>query len=155
MSNFEYDSLVNIFKKNNITIEDIKHEYITLLSFLTDAPNISIELFLSKIKEISQIGEIIICYQKKDENINIIGSGTVIYEPKIIHECKNVAHIEDIVVHGNYRSHGIAKNILNRLIHCAKQNNCYKVILDCKKELEGLYEKNGFECKGTQMAIYF
>jgi len=157
MTNFEYDSLLNICQNNKQIIDYIKDQYITLLSFLTNTPNISTELFLSKINDISKIGEIIVCYHKNVDNkhITIIGSGTIIYEPKIIHECRNVGHIEDIVVHSNYRSHGIAKNILNRLIHSAKVNNCYKVILDCKKDLEFLYERIGFKYNGSQMSIYF
>ena len=150
MTNYKYNSLFVICQNNIETIEDIKNQYINLLSFLTETLYISDKEFVDKVTEISKIGDITICYY-----INIIGSGTIIYEPKIIHGCKNVGHIEDIVVHNNYRSHGIAKNILQILTDKANKNNCYKIILDCKKELLNFYEKNGFVCNGNQMSKYF
>ena len=161
MNNLQYDTLLNIYQNNRKLIEDIKAQYINLLLFLTNTPDIPTEEFIDKIYEISKIGDIIICYFtngtefNEDIKINIIGSGTVIYEPKIIHGCASVGHIEDIVVHKNYRSNGVAKNILNRLIDMAKNNNCYKVILDCKHELVNFYEMNGFKNNGNQMSKYF
>jgi glucosamine-phosphate N-acetyltransferase len=160
MNNFSYDSLIEICtknKNNNKIIENVKEQYISLLSFLTNAPNISSEHFINQLDEISKMGDIIICYfvNIESKELTIIGSGTIIYEPKIIHGCKNVGHIEDIVVHNNYRSKGIAKNILDKLIGLANQKDCYKVILDCKSELIPFYENNGFQCNGNQMSKYF
>ena len=102
------------------------------------------------------MGEIIICYflDNKDK-INIIGSGTIIYEPKLIHGGKYVGHIEDIIVNEKYRSLGIAKSILTELKKNANRKDCYKVILDCSEENRGFYEKNDFLYKGIQMAVYF
>lgn len=155
--NLKYDTLFNICKNNMEMIEDIKLQYLNLLSFLTETPNISNETFFFQINEISKIGDILICYicYNSSKNINILGTGTIIYEPKIIHGCKNVGHIEDIVVHEKYRTHGIAKNILEKLIESSTKKNCYKVILDCKPELKGFYEKIGFEQKSLQMCKYY
>ena len=102
--NFEYNTLFNICKNNMEMIEDIKLQFLNLLSFLTDSPNITTNQFLYQINEISKIGEIFVCYVYNitSKSINILGSGTILYEPKIIHGCKNVGHIEDIVVHKIY-----------------------------------------------------
>jgi glucosamine-phosphate N-acetyltransferase len=89
-----------------------------------------------------------------DRKITILGSGTIIYEPKIIHGCKNVGHIEDIVVHEKYRGQGIAQKILEKLTEAASNKNCYKVILDCKKDLITFYEKSGFRQNNFQMSKY-
>jgi len=169
-NDLEYDTLLNVYetyKNNTKMVEDIKSQYLCLLSFLTDTPNISTEDFINQIYEISKMGDILVCYHSNVEDtsanldiasiasITIIGSGTILYEPKIIHGCKKVGHIEDIVVHNNYRSKGIAKHILDRLIHMSNSHNCYKVILDCKSDLVSFYEQNSFENKGVQMAKYF
>jgi glucosamine-phosphate N-acetyltransferase len=124
-----------------------------LLSQLTEAPPIDTNLFIDNICTISTMGSIIICYQEAP--FSILGSGTVIYEPKLIHGGKSVGHIEDIVVHDRYRSHGIAKNILNKLTELAKEHNCYKVILDCRDDLITFYEKNQFSHNGNQLSKYF
>jgi glucosamine-phosphate N-acetyltransferase len=155
MINFEKSCLKDLIRLHSDRHDEIKNSYIELLSQLTTAENISTELFLSKIEEIHKIGDIIICYHIDDENnMKIIGSGTVIYEPKIIHSCKYVGHIEDIVVHNEYRSLGIAKRIIEYLVKQSFDRNCYKVILDCKDELCKFYEKNGFKRNGNQMSLY-
>lgn len=159
MNNFIYDSLLNIYQNNKDNIEYIKNQYLHLLSFLTDSPDISTTEFIDKILEISKIGDIIICYciniENNNQHLTILGSGTIIYEPKIIHKCKYVGHIEDIVVHSSYTSNGIAKNILQKLVNLAITKNCYKVILGCDPELKLFYEKMGFALKGNQMSKYF
>ena len=85
----------------------------------------------------------------------IVASGTLLIEPKIIHNFSYAGHIEDIVVSNKYRGNGYGKKILNYLIDFAKKKKCYKVILNCKKELCVFYSKNGFQKKNEQMAIYF
>jgi glucosamine-phosphate N-acetyltransferase len=155
-----YDSLLNVYeinKNNTKVIDDIKNQYLKLLSFLTDAPDVPTEQFIKQIIQISKIGTIIICYYYDKDNqnkITIVGSGTIIYEPKIIHCCKNVGHIEDIVIHDSYRGNGIARNIIQILTDYSRKNNCYKVILDCKDDMVEFYEKNGLKETGIQMAKY-
>ena len=144
---------LNLDTKNlNTSQQNIKKQYIELLSQLTNSPIITDEEFINKVNEISKIGTIIVCYIRNTDKI--IGSGTIIYEPKIINGGKSVGHIEDIIVDKNYRNKGIAKNILNMLVNLAK-NKCYKIILDCKEELVDFYSKNGFNKNGIQMAKYF
>ena len=161
MNDIKLDTLFNIYKnsqqyKNSKElIEDIKSQYLYLLSQLTETPIITTEEFINQIIKISEIGDILICYSNEIPKITILGSGTIIYEPKIIHGCKNVGHIEDIVVHEKYRGYGIAKKILEKLVDLASIKNCYKVILDCKKDLITFYEKNGFQQSNYQMTKYF
>jgi glucosamine-phosphate N-acetyltransferase len=134
----------------DLTLNEIKDDYIELLTYLTDTPNISLQKFTENIHDISTIGKIIVCCDDK----KLIGTGTIIYEPKIIHGGQNVGHIEDVVVNREYRGIGIASEITQRLIADSKENNCYKVILDCHYSNIPFYEKNGFTHKGAQMAIY-
>jgi uncharacterized protein involved in cysteine biosynthesis len=48
-------------------------------------------------------------------NYEIVASGTIIIEPKIIREGKNVGHIEDIVVAEHMRGKGVSHKILEIL----------------------------------------
>ena len=123
-----------------------------MLSYLTDTPDINTELYNTNIQEILNMGEIIVCIIRDGNNINLIGAGTIIIEPKIIHGGKSVGHIEDIIVHPHYRNQGIAQSILNKLIDYSKRD-CYKVILNCNPNMEAFYNKAGFEKKCIQMAI--
>ena len=127
-----YKSFNEFIKNNKPSITEINNQYTELLSSLTKADKLSNDFFLQKIEEISTIGEIIICYYIDNiDKIHIIGTGTIIYEPKIIHNGKYVGHIEDIVVSEKHRNLGIARSILTELKKHAYVKDCYKVILDC------------------------
>jgi len=75
----------------------------------------------------------------------IIGSTTMIIEPKFIHDGGNVAHIEDVVVSKEHQGKGIGEMLMNSLLELAKDKNCYKTILDCTDEVKPFYEKIGFK----------
>ena len=131
--------------------ETVKNQYISLLSQLTTVEDMSVEMFEDSIKKISKMGDIVVCVESEQ----IVGTGTIIYEPKITHGGKYVGHIEDIVVDEPHRGYQIATEIIKKLTESAKINNCYKVILDCSPEIEKYYERRGFTKKGAYMAIYF
>ncbi len=75
----------------------------------------------------------------------VIGSTTMLIEPKFIHDGGNVAHIEDVVISKDYQGKGIGEMLMRSLLELAKDNNCYKTILDCTDELMPFYEKIGFK----------
>lgn len=155
MSDFEYNTLWQLIEENSSQVQEIIEQYIKLLSQLTEAPMLSKDEFMNNLLEIKNMGYIYLCYYTNTENkISIIGSGTIIFEPKIIRNGKYVGHIEDIVVDNNFRSIGISKKIIDKLILFAKEKDCYKIILDCKANLCDFYEKNGFERHGVQMSKY-
>lgn len=151
-----FTTLYQLCEDNNANIEQIKTSYLNLLNKLTFTPDITNDLFIQQLKKIDEMGLIIVCTNTNtiDENFKIIGSGTVIIEPKIIRGGKSVGHIEDIVVDERFRGRRIAQTILHMLKEFARKNNCYKVILDCYEEVCHIYTTNGFEIKGTQMAQY-
>ena len=149
--------LQDFIRENRDLIYIIKNQYLELLSMLTNIEYMSENKFLKKIDDIHLQGKIFICCigSIQDRNFKIVGSGTIFIEHKIIHAGKSVGHIEDIVVHEDYRGMGISQKILDLLKNEALENNCYKVILDCKESLCHFYEKNGFSKRGTQMGIYY
>jgi glucosamine-phosphate N-acetyltransferase len=75
-------------------------------------------------------------------------------ETKLLHNFGKVGHIEDIVIHTDYRKHGLGKRMVHALTSISRELGCYKTILDCSEENSGFYEKCDFEIKGTQMAKY-
>ena len=155
MSNFIYIPLINLINDNIDKLDDILSQYLLLLSQLTKTPKITNQEFMNNLTKISNMGCIIVCYIINNNNIYIIGSATIIFEPKIIRQGKNVGHIEDIIVDEKYRSMKIASILINKLIDLANENNCYKVILDCTENISGFYKKIGFEKHGVQMSKYF
>lgn len=157
MNEIKYTRLIKIIKNNPQFIEKIKDSYLLLLTELSITNYISSKDFLENIERINNMGTIFIGYigDILDESFEIIASGTLIIEPKIIRDCKNVGHIEDIIVTKCMRKKGISQKILNILKKEAIENNCYKIILNCEEEVKKVYLKNGFQEKGVEMSQYF
>lgn len=158
--NVIYCDFINFYFNNQSGIEKsyIKTQYLKVLGELTSAPDLDNVLFEDNLSKISRMGKIIVGYvinSNYPSNIEFVGSGTVIIEPKIIRGGKSVAHIEDIVVSSKWRGKKISQSILNQLKDFALNSNCYKVILDCAESVSGVYKLNGFEIKGLQMGQYF
>ena len=137
----------------NLQKNDFNLGYLDLLSQLTEVNknNISSEKFSNFIDKLGENHKIIIIIN----NNKIIATGTLLIENKIIHSISKVGHIEDIVVDSNSKGLGIGKKIVNYLTNLAKENNCYKVILNCNDHNIGFYQKCGYQKKETQMVKYF
>jgi glucosamine-phosphate N-acetyltransferase len=156
MSEVRYTKLLDLLNLNPHKLEIIKNQYLLLLSELTSTELLENDIFRTNIERIHKMGSIIVgIVEDSSSNFEIVSSGTIIIEPKIIRGGKNVGHIEDIIVADHMRGQGIAQKMLEMLKTIAKYNNCYKVILDCDNDLKTVYTKNGFEVKGLQMAQYF
>ena len=129
----------------NLEINDYYNGYLDLLSQLTEVnkKNITFEKFSNFIKNLNINHKIIVIIHEN----KIVASGTLFIEDKIIHGISKVGHIEDIVVDSESRGLGLGKKIVSYLTNLAKENNCYKVILNCKEENCGFYQKCGYEKK--------
>ena len=57
------------------------------------------------------------------------------------------------VTRKGYEGKGIGKKIIKELIKIAKENDCYKVILDCDEKVIKFYEKTGFRKHSIMMRI--
>jgi glucosamine-phosphate N-acetyltransferase len=134
-------------------ITKIKEKYMELLSILSIISEISETMFIQNILEISERGCIFIGYigEPGNSDFEIISTGTLFLEVKLSHGGKSVGHIEDIIVHSDFRGKGISSIIINNLIKESIDKNCYKIILQCKTEICPVYERNGFIKNGIEM----
>lgn len=81
----------------------------------------------------------------------IVGSITLLVEPKFIHKGSLAGHIEDVVVIKEMHGHGIGRLLLNHTLDYAQRIGCYKTILDCGDDLTEFYKKHGFKFKDNAM----
>lgn len=142
-----HDLLIKLNQKEK---ENIKNQYLNLLSNLSDTPPLPDNIFYNNLNKILYNGLIIVAYieQNKIKNdIKIIGTGTLFLQPKLSHNGRNIGQLEDIIVDNQYRGLGIGKNIIQKLIEETKTKNCYKIILSCSEDLKEYYFKLGFNEK--------
>jgi GNAT superfamily N-acetyltransferase len=78
-------------------------------------------------------------------NNTLVGSITCLLEQKFIHNLATYLHIEDFIVCPKYRGNGIGKALLKYVKDYSKNNDVFKIILDCHKDLLDFYKKNGFK----------
>ncbi|ODA36536.1 GNAT family N-acetyltransferase [Planctopirus hydrillae] len=74
----------------------------------------------------------------------VIGTASLMIEPKFLHGGSAVGHIEDVAVRQSEQHHGIGLALMKHLFEVCQQAGCYKVILDCAPDVAPFYEKLGF-----------
>ena len=84
-------------------------------------------------------------------NGQIVGSITLLIEPKFIHQGGLVGHVEDVVVRSELQGKGIGEQLINAALEYAKNHGCYKTILDCDDNVKPFYEKIGFKRNSNAM----
>lgn len=88
-------------------------------------------------------------------NNNIIGTGTILIEEKLTYGGSKLGHIENILINKDYRGKGYGEILVKELLKICKKEMCYRVDLNCVKELEEFYNKNNFNKNCISMNIYF
>ena len=143
---------MNNYFFRNICIDDFNKGHINLLKQLSylDFENIPFMEYKNFINNLNNNHQIIVL----EFDNKIIGTGTILIEKKIIHNFGLVAHIEDVVIDHNFRGNNFGKKLIYELIKIAKDNNCYKIILDCNQDNINFYEKCGFKHKEYEMVLY-
>ena len=128
-----------------------KYEIIDLLSqlsYIKDITDNQMSDFL-----LNKPNNYLIYICKHIEKDKIVGIISVFIERKLIHNLGKVAHIEDLVVDKDECGKGIAQKLIDKCVEYAKNENCYKIILNCNENLIKFYEKNNFYNAGYQMRM--
>jgi GNAT superfamily N-acetyltransferase len=77
----------------------------------------------------------------------VVTSCTLAVIKNLTHQMRPYGLIENVVTHGDYRQQGYGTVILEHAVQCARDNNCYKVMLLTGSKLEStlkFYERAGF-----------
>ena len=77
-------------------------------------------------------------------NSEIVGSITLIIEPKFIRNGGLIGHIEDVEIKKNFQRKGLGKKLLRKVLEFAENQGCYKTILDCSDDIMPFYLSAGF-----------
>ena len=128
---------------------DLENGFLESLDSLRKASNLEQSSAKNILKNILENENHIIHVAELDGEI--VGSTTLLIEPKFIHQGGFVGHIEDVAVKKDFEGQGIGMKLVLSLLDVAKERKCYKTILNCEDELVSFYEKIGFRQKTKEM----
>ena len=129
--------------------KDLQKGFLTTLDSLKMASNIDKNKAEEVFEKINSNPNHIIAIAELDKKI--IGSATLLIEPKFIHDGGLVGHIEDVVVDKNFQGQKIGNEIIKFLLEFAKNQGCYKTILNCTDDVKEFYEKIGFTLSANEL----
>lgn len=134
---------MNEIKIRQIQQTDLLHGFLKSLDSLRKASDLDQEKAIKIFEKIKSNPNHVIFVAVLEDRI--VGSTTLFIEPKFIHNGGFVAHIEDVVISKDLQRKGIGKKLILASLEYAKNNGCYKTILDCADDLKSFYEKIGFK----------
>jgi len=123
--------------------EDLWNGFLTTLDSLRKASDIDRNKADEIFEKINSNPDHIVAVAELDGKI--VGSTTLLIEPKFIHKGGVVGHIEDVVIDKKFQGQKIGEKIMKYLLEFAKNRGCYKTILDCTDDVKPFYEKLGFK----------
>ncbi len=130
-----------------LATEFLTSEFLETLSNLSEVGKLTQDDMSRLFRKISQNPFHNIYIMVDGEN-GVVGTTTLLIEPKFLHGDSLVAHVEDVVVRKGFEGKGIGKSLVDHAIYIAKITGCYKVILNCHPENIPFYEKNGMRQNG-------
>ena len=129
--------------------KDFKNGFLTTLDVLRETSSMSKGKALEIFKKIKSNPKHIIIIAEVEGRV--IGSTTLLIEPKFIHQGGVVGHIEDVVVDKKFQGKKIGEKIITHVLEIAKNHGCYKTILDCSDSVKPFYEKLGFKHNSNEL----
>ena len=133
---------------NNLTIrklqkEDLTNGFLQTLDSLRQTSNTDKKIIEKTFEKINSNKDQLTIVALLDGKV--VGATTLLIETKFIHNGGKVGHIEDVVVNNKHQKKGIGEKMITYLLRYAKEQGCYKTILDCTDDIKPFYEKLGFK----------
>jgi len=133
-----------------ITVEEIKYEdldkgFLEVLDNLLPS-QINNDFAKEILKEIKSNPLHKIFVAKEAGNNIIVGTTTLLIEPKFINKGMRVGYIEDVSVRKGYEGLGIGRQLIEYVTNNETTiQQCNKIILYCSKKNKPFYEKLGYK----------
>lgn len=91
-----------------------------------------------------------------DSNGNVVGTITLLIEPKFINKGMQVGYIEDVSVRKGYEGLGIGSKLVTyATTYAISIEGCRKVLLYCSKKNKPFYEKLGYQLAKDTFVMKF
>src|SRR5215211_5968197 len=138
-----------------IEYDDIDKGFLEVLENLlsTDIDNKTAKNILKKIKS-NPLHKVFVA----QDNINgkIVGTTTLLIEPKFINKGMQVGYIEDVSVRKDYEGLGIGSKLVTyATTYAISIEGCRKVLLYCSEKTKPFYEKLGYRLANDTFIMKF
>jgi glucosamine-phosphate N-acetyltransferase len=142
---------------HEIKYEDIDKGFLAVLENLVP-PDISnkehAKNILQKIK-MNPLHKIFVA-EEDDSNGKVVGTTTLLIEPKFINKGMQVGYIEDVSVRKEYEGLGIGSKLITYATNYAISiEGCRKVLLYCSEKTKPFYEKLGYQLAKDTFVMKF
>ncbi len=129
-----------------IKYEDIDKGFLDVLENLVPADidnNEYAKNILQKIK-MNSLHKIFVA--EDNSNGKVVGTTTLLIEPKFINKGMQVGYIEDVSVRKGYEGLGIGSKLVTyATTYAISREGCKKVLLYCSEKTKPFYEKLGYQ----------
>lgn len=89
-----------------------------------------------------------------DDSIDgVVGTAMMHFQHKLSYRCGLAAHLEDVIVHPDYRGKGIGEQLIQNAIKEAEKWGCYKIMATVWTKSIPYFEKLGFDAHDTGMRM--
>lgn len=130
---------------------DLWNGFLQTLDALSPASNVTeseAEGIFERIK--SQPGQVVLVAEQGGK---IVGTVTLLIEPKFIHKGGFAGHIEDFAVAEGLQGKGVGTALMKQAIEVAKESGCYKTTLICPDRVKPVHKRLGFRVAEDSMRL--
>jgi glucosamine-phosphate N-acetyltransferase len=137
----------------NLLESDYYIGFLELINYFTkdNIQRKTIEQFQAQYNLIKNCNHYIYVIEYKNK---IIGSATLIIQPKFHNNFKNAGLIEEVIIDEKFRGQGLGKKIIEFVISEARNKLCYKLVLNSEEKNKDFYTKLGFVDYGIEFKMY-
>jgi glucosamine-phosphate N-acetyltransferase len=145
----QYDTDIKVASIRELVLEDLDNSFLESLdNLLPDTSQLDRGKARTIFEEIrsNPLHRIFVAIlpQRQGGREAVIGTITLLVEPKFILNGGRVGHIEDVSVRRGYEDQGLGRRLVSHATQVAKEMGCIKMVLDCSEETMPFYEKLGY-----------
>ena len=155
----QYDTDVDIASIRELVLDDVDNGFLeTLDNLLPGTSSLDTSNARTLLAEIrsNPLHRIFVAAipQRQGSREVVVGTTTLLVEPKFIFNGGRVGHIEDVSIRRGYENMGLGRRLVSYATQVAKKMGCVKIVLDCSEETMPFYEKLGYSYQDNCMKIF-
>jgi len=152
----QYDINLDLVSIRELVVDDLDNGFLeTLDNLLPDTSKLNRSKAKGLLAEIRSNPLhrifVLVIPQRLSGSEVVVGTTSLLVEPKFIFSGGRVGHIEDVSIRRGYEGMGLGSKLISHATQVAKGMGCVKMVLDCSEETMPFYEKLGYSYQDNCM----